>query len=289
MPEWWPLKFFIFSNWPGVTRDTFPRLHFPLRSCCREHRLTSLWGSPPLVWSRRRSIPSSCPSRRCLRPTARGRAGRRRRGGGSGSWPFPGSMVGKGGEMGMWKIIITIFTYLQSKCFYLCSFSMPALLCDHKPKWTDWIGRLMKGNELCDGEATLGGSLPPLNGPTQVPLTFLPAAAPVFVDLLQLDGLPLSALSLSMSFIRGKRKGEKLIHAEFIVYPLYPEPSSQGCTGKWAFMIDKSSRRCCYGGGVQLRTKEWMEKGKKIINLVGISDLSAQVFTWAEWGEQFLK
>lgn len=207
MPEWWPLKFFIFSNWPGVTRDTFPRLHFPLRSCCREHRLTSLWGSPPLVWSRRRSIPSSCPSRRCLRPTARGRAGRRRRGGGSGSWPFPGSMVGKGGEMGIWQIIITIFTYLQSKCFYLCSFSMPALLCNHKPKWTDWIGRLMKGTELCDGEATLGGSLPPLNGPTQVPLTFLPAAAPVFVDLLQLDGLPLSALSLPMSFIRGREKG----------------------------------------------------------------------------------
>lgn len=36
MPEWWPLIFFRFSNWPGVTRDTFPLLHFPQRSCCRE-------------------------------------------------------------------------------------------------------------------------------------------------------------------------------------------------------------------------------------------------------------
>lgn len=58
--------------------------------------LTSLWESPPLAWSHQRSIPSSCPSRRCPRPTARGRAGRRRHGGGSGSWPFPDSMAGMG-------------------------------------------------------------------------------------------------------------------------------------------------------------------------------------------------
>lgn len=80
--------------WPGVTHDAKAQA---------ETCLTSLSESPPLAWSRQRSIPSSCPSRRCLRPTARGRAGRRRHGGGSGSWPFPNSMTGNGMEQG-WEV-----------------------------------------------------------------------------------------------------------------------------------------------------------------------------------------
>lgn len=55
----------------------------------RTSRLTSLWGSPPLFWSRRHSTPFSCPSGRCLRPTARARGGRRRLAGDSVSWPSP--------------------------------------------------------------------------------------------------------------------------------------------------------------------------------------------------------
>lgn len=206
MPEWWPLIFLIFSNWPGVTRDTFPLLHFPLRSCCRGP-VSPLFEEVHHLFEVVDAVFPLHVHQDAVRSRLHGDV---QEGVDAGVVQDLGHFLvpwwGRGEKWGYERLLSLFFTYLQSKCFYLCSFSMPALLCDHKPKWTDWIGRLMKGTELCDGEATLGGSLPPLNGPTQVPLTFLPAAAPVFVDLLQLDGLPLSALSLFPCLLSGGRE-----------------------------------------------------------------------------------
>lgn len=78
-----------FPGWNNLMNETWGEPVEQRKAHDYTARLTSLWGSPPLFWSRRHSIPFSCPSGRYLRPTAQAHAGKRRLADDSVSWPSP--------------------------------------------------------------------------------------------------------------------------------------------------------------------------------------------------------
>lgn len=171
-------------------------------------------------------------------------------------------------------IIFYSSTYLKSEHSYFHG---------HKSKWTDWIGFLMKGAQLCDGKATGGGSLTALSGPAHFSLKFLPAE-----EQQQLAGLLLDATFLFPCHLSGNEKTGTnsftlkpscicFIQSQAVKVAPGRElswPASQAATtadaGQWYALQGKKN--------------EW-KRGKKYSWFRWHFCLSAQVSTREEWGE----